>query len=226
MLMTAIGTLSALKHASLWRRMGGRHADTLFLGAWVLGMFVFNEWLLFASVRYLLPALIPVVFLILRLRAKSASPGWFEGVAALAGLALGLHLSWADRAFAEGYRTYVRALPPIQGERYFVGHWGLQYYMEQAGGHALSAEAAILPKPGDEIIVPTYAWPQDRPAGLNTVPVDKVDMPGTFGLRTFTVYGRGCFYADILAPGPTPVLLPFGFDFGPAETLTRWKVIP
>ncbi len=211
----------------VWNSQGFNATDDLFLAAWLLGMALFNLWLLFVSVRYLLPAQIPTVLLLQRLvAAERRTSRWRNAVAAVATLTLSLTVAAADQQFAESYRSYVASLPPPAAQRWFTGHWGLQHYLEKAGAHSLSSEDRRSPRPGDEIVVPTYAWPQSPPRGLHATLRSSTVLPGSIPLRTFTAEGRACFYSNILAPGPTMVWLPFGFSAGPLEVLTRWEVLP
>jgi len=221
----AMEALAALGKGQLYGGRGGAGTDGLFLAAWLIGVLIFNLWLRFASVRYLLPALPPSILLLQRVLPNPDGPAVRYGAATLLVLALSLALSGADRQFAEGYRSYVAGLPPPARTRWFVGHWGLQHYLERAGARALNSDDRKAPHVGDEIVAPVYAWPQDVPEGVQLRLTDRTELPARPGLRTFTVEGRGCFYASLLAPGPTAVWLPFGFSSAPLETLTRWEVV-
>jgi 4-amino-4-deoxy-L-arabinose transferase-like glycosyltransferase len=215
----------------VWEGLSRGESDTLFLAAWLFGLVAFNLALRFASVRYVLPALLVAVLLVQR--TFSARPGAVlrRSCAALAVLTLSLALSKADADFANVYRDYVAALPPPPKMRWFTGHWGLQYYLEQTGAQPLSPANWPSLQPGDEIIVPTYASPQHLPRapemGLPTTPefvlMTRSEIPAPPGLRTFTLGGRACFYASMM-PGPTPVLLPFGISAAPLEVLSRFEV--
>jgi hypothetical protein len=215
----------------LWAGLSRGDSDTPFLAAWLFGLVAFNLALRFASVRYLLPAL-PVVVLLVQ-RTFSSRPGAVlrRSCAALAVLTLSLALSKTDADFANGYRDYVAALPPPAKTRWFTGHWGLQYYLEQTGAQPLSPANWPLLRAGDEIIVPTYASPQSLPkppemslpTTLEFFLMTRSEIPAPPGLRTLTLGGRGCFYGSML-PGPTPVLLPFGISALPLEVLSRFEV--
>jgi hypothetical protein len=145
----------------LWTGLSRVESDTPFLAAWLFGLVAFNLALLFASVRYLLPAL-PVAVLLVQ-RTFSSRPGSLlrRSCAALAVLTLSLALSRADAAFANVYRDYVAALPATAKTRWFTGHWGLRYYLEQTGAKPLSPADWSRLRPGDEVVVPTYADSQE-----------------------------------------------------------------
>ena len=210
-----------------WRRPGSTEADSLFLAIWFGGSIVFNLLLLFASVRYLLPALPPVLLLLERSTSGSPEAVRRRLAATVACLVLSYSLATADLSFANGYRNYVASLPPLTtSQRWFVGHWGLQYYLEATGARALSSNGSTRPRRGDEIIIPTYPWPQALPPDLQLEALDRAVLRAPPGLRTFTSEGRACFYADALAPGPTPIWLPYGISTAPLETITRVEVQP
>ncbi len=224
----AVEVLEALRAGLTRRGWAGRpsaHSDDLFLSLWILGVLVFNAWLLFASVRYLLPLVPPSILLLERRLAAQRAAAPVVAVALLMSGLVAFGLSTADEAFADTYRRYAASLPAIQGQRWFVGHWGLQYYLEKKGARALAPDEGPLVQPGDEIIVPTYSWPQDLPEGLEleVTDVERFEYPTWF--RTFSVEGAACFYANWLSPGPTQVWLPYTVADGPLETLKRLKVV-
>jgi hypothetical protein len=198
--------------------------DRWFLGAWLGGILAFDLALRFAAVRYLLPALPPAALLSWRCRPDLARMRFRNAAATGLGLALSLGLATADARFADTYRTYAAFASAGPGQLWFTGHWGLQHYLEAAGGRPLGPRDRPSLRPGDEIVVPSYAWPQPLPAGVSLEPVARVCFPAGPGLRTFSVEGRGCFYSDRVAPANTAVWLPFAFSSAPLETVQRWRV--
>ena len=202
---------------------GGPEADDLFLSCWVVGTLVFNLYLMFAAVRYIMLALVPAILLLHRVLPtprRSRSSWW---LATAISFALALLLSVSDQQFAGLYRTYVKALPVSSQQRWFTGHWGFQYYMEGIGAKALSSGSPI--RPGDEIVTPGYPWPQDLPHGMNLEQIGRAEISGFPGLRTITFGGAACFYSDRLAEGAMVVWLPFGISREPLDVITRWKVV-
>lgn len=209
--------------AQVWRRRAGREADDLFLACWLLGVFAFNLSLLFVSVRYILLALLPAVLLVQR-----ALPGhlprrgkWWMATAV--SFILALWLAASDQRLADVYRDYVAALPQTTQQRWFTGHWGFQYYMEQAGARPLSN--LRWPQPGDEVITSLTPDPQEVPLGVHLELMDRMELHGFPGLRTLTLSDGACFYSGTIPHRPyVRVWLPFGFSGEPQDVLSRWKV--
>src|SRR5712692_3806997 len=108
-------------------------ADTFFLVCWIVGILLFNHWLRFVSVRYVLLALVPTVLLSQRAFPSHPRPhnGWW--FATVISLVIAILLSVSDQQFAGLYRDYAATLPAATQQRWFTGHWGLQYYFEETG---------------------------------------------------------------------------------------------
>ena len=208
----------------VWTRADDATSEAFFLGCWLLGIVCFNLTLRFASVRYLLLALPPALLLIQRAGVRVSPSTVRRSFAAVAILLLSLALSRADATFANVYRDYVAALPPPLQTRWFVGHWGLQHYLERAGAQPLGLTDWPRVRLGDEIVVPTYAAPQILSDDFDLTVVDRREIDAGPGLRTFTAEGRACFYSSWISPGRSPVVLPFGLSRAPLEVLTRFEV--
>lgn len=227
-----------------------RAADTLFLSLWVLGVLLFNERLLFASVRYLLPLLPPVLLLLARAgeprvgqaqmgqaqtgQAELTSPDMLarlprrlQGAIGVGLLAPALALGLADQNQARAYRDGALSLSAnpanTSSATWFVGHWGFQHYLEAQGAHAVD-EVTGGPRSGDRLLVPIYPWPQDVPESIQGKPREFKRFSAPWGLRPCTLAGRGSFYSFMLAPNATPVVLPFALASDPLEVITVWQV--
>jgi hypothetical protein len=228
---TVIGLVLKARAAGWWRaREGrGREADDLFLACWLVGILIFNVCLAFASVRYLLLALVPTILLLQRafpspLESFASRSRW--RLAAAISFALAMTLSAADQQYAGIYRRYAAALPAAARQRWFTGHWGMQKYLEDKGARALSSTSPL--EPGDEIVTSMTPWPQPVPAGTGLELVDQREFAGYPGFRTITFEGRACFYGNGVAQGPSRawvVGLPFGISTEALDVLTRWKVV-
>ncbi len=166
--IAAVDEGACVMAASLCSFRRNRHAaeNNLFLSSWFLGMLLFClPVFMTGSSRYILPALPPLVLIILR-RIESR---WDERMVrrfAAANLVLGgslaLALASADYQFAGIYREFassVSALRTGSGTRlWFAGEWGLRTYLERLGGQELGRRDA-RPKPGDLLVVPRLATP-------------------------------------------------------------------
>ncbi len=201
----------------------GADASAVLLVLWMAGTFVFSvfvNWSL--NGRTLLP-MVPACGLLFarRLRPGSlkAGRGWllaaFGGAAALA-----LAPAWADYRLANSSRLMVtRILSACRdrtGELWFQGHWGFQYYMEQAGAKPLDLLRSSL-KPGDRVVIPrnnTNVRPMDE-SWLGVVQV-LTDTP-TSWLTTMNPGTGASFYSDIWGP------LPYALGRGDPE---QYAILP
>jgi hypothetical protein len=135
-------------------------ATTLLLAAWVLGFLLLDARLLFATPKYLVPAVAPLVLLLLRSapgRALAARPVLAGSVVASTA-AVGLLLSIANADYAGSLRRFVtQTVPEVAGERavWFSGHHAVRYYAEQQGQHWLPERLApgATPRTGDIVFV-------------------------------------------------------------------------
>src|SRR5262249_34869077 len=140
-----------IRAAMAWRRVhegGVDEADEFFLACWVVGMLTFNLCLFFASVRYIVPALVPTVLLLQRAFRDPLEPRARQSrsqLAAAISFTVGMLLSAADQQFAGIYRSYAASLPTAAQQRWFTGHWGLQHYLEEKGGRTLSSASPYEP---------------------------------------------------------------------------------
>jgi 4-amino-4-deoxy-L-arabinose transferase-like glycosyltransferase len=154
-----IGVL-ALAGADVFRR---RDASSWLLALWVFGTFLFTAFFNWTvNGRSLLP-LAPAVGILIarRLEQNGLSPdlpfprSMMLGLAASAALAF--CVTQSDFLLAVATRQSARLVcansKSPAGNLWFQGHWGFQYYMEQAGAWALDAKHLQL-RPGDAIALP------------------------------------------------------------------------
>jgi hypothetical protein len=148
----------ALACADWWRR---RDSISLLLWLWVVGVYLFTaaiNWT--ANVRSILPAVPAVAILITReldrvgprmTRFKIWVPVVATGIIALA-------VAYADEKLADssraGAQKALALFPPQFGRAWFEGHWGFQYYMEQAGATAVDANNTDDIRVGDYVVIP------------------------------------------------------------------------
>lgn len=193
-----------------------RSPVTVLLALWLLGTFVYAAALNWSvTARAFLPAVPAVSILAVRnleRRAPAGWTGWKRIVYApvlLSGI-LAFYIGWADYQWAASAKSaaekFVAQRSAIKGELYFQGHWGWQYYMEQAGIKPFDSEDTKL-KPGDCVVIPLNG------SNLIEIPELMVRSRKNFATPTSrfiaimnTRLGAG-FYSD--AWGPLP------FVFGP-----------
>lgn len=142
-LLAAVGFASAFYLWGLCLRPRRWLASPLdrFLGLWLFGFLFFSmllNWHVNAADALLAaPPVILSLFRIPELRPSRRSvAGWIAFA-----LPFSLLLAWADTHQAGFYRTAARNIAAeigdSPGERWFVGHWGLQYYLEREGFRAV-----------------------------------------------------------------------------------------
>jgi 4-amino-4-deoxy-L-arabinose transferase-like glycosyltransferase len=204
-----IGVL-ALAVADVFRR---RDACSWLLGLWVFGTFLFTAFFNWTvSGRCLLPMAPAVGILIARRLEQNGLSNYnpFPRGAMfclIASAALAFGVAQSDFLLATATRQSVRLVcaneKSTTGNLWFQGHWGFQYYIEQAGAWALDAKHLRL-RPGDMLAVP-----------MNNVylPLNMkaLVLQGTFsgsGPRWFSTWnapvGAG-FYASSWGPLPFAV---------------------
>lgn len=149
--------------AVAWGWMRERNLHDALLLAWVALVVWFQFGLLFASVRYLLPILPPVILLVLRHRL--IDPTRMIARAGLAAcLVLVLAIAVGDARSANLYRRFVEdvAVPEAAtsgGRFFFDGHWGFQYYMEAEGGRILNYFLQPKWQDGDLLVIARVPFP-------------------------------------------------------------------
>ena len=129
-------------------------ACALFLGAWLGAVLLFNLALLpFGAARYLLPLVPAASVVLLRQFVGARLRAW---LAAAAVASVGLLAALVDYQFASSYRDFAQALKPAVGAApirvWFIGDWGMRYYMEREGFHYLTAQSNE-PQLGDLVVI-------------------------------------------------------------------------
>jgi hypothetical protein len=204
-----IGVL-ALAIADVFRR---RDAGSWLLALWVFGTFLFTAFFNWTvNGRSLLPMAPAVGILIARRLEQNGLPnlnpfprGAMLCLAASAALAFGVAQS--DFLLATAARQSARLVcanyKSTTGNLWFQGHWGFQYYMEQAGAWALDAKHLRL-RPGDTVALPmnNVAFPLNW---KDLVLQGTFSVSGPRGFSTWnTPVGAG-FYASSWGPLPFAV---------------------
>lgn len=123
----------------------GRDSRALLLFLWISGTFVFASYVNWSvNGRSILP-MVPVAgMLVVRALSSRAVPGenvgrmrsWYQ-LPLAAGFLLSMAVAWGDYALAGTARQAAEVIASRYGNKsltlMFQGHWGFQYYMEQAG---------------------------------------------------------------------------------------------
>jgi Dolichyl-phosphate-mannose-protein mannosyltransferase len=175
-----------------------RRASTeAMLVVWILVPLALQFRVLFTSTRYLMPVVPAAILLTLRTRPVAR---W----AIAAGVALVILLSAADIGTANSYRNFVGR------PQWYAGHWGLQWYAEQAGARSFTGEL----RPGERLVVARNAFPHGQAGRLVAEETPRIALP----LRTIGCAAGANFYSNAIGGCATyPILLPFGVSTEPVE---------
>lgn len=210
--------------------------DRYFLSFWVFFIFLSCPLLYFTTVRRIIYLVPPLLILFL----KEMKPLFAAGIsrkilkALLLGttLTLAIAVSFSDFERANTYRWFseqIKSYPSRSGTRWFAGHWGFQYYMEQIGWKAFDVSKDKL-SAGDILVISTtsdpYFFINSMPQLLTSPPSkpvwiskDILVIPGPtpmLPIRTISYNARSNFYAYLLHPASVQ-LLPYGFSDDPSE---------
>lgn len=178
-----------------------------------------------ATVKYYLPVLPPLVLLLVRELESSSLPRRTFMALVITGIALtlasGFLISAADYRYGQSYRDFATGVSDRyagDSEVWFVGEWGLRYYMEQEGYRYLTT-ASTEPAAGDIIITPyLMGWPLapellDRMELIDTV-TDNWGLP----LRLMNYDASAGYYGSHWGA------LPYTFTSQPVETFRVYRV--
>lgn len=201
--------------ADLWAR---RDPPSLLLFFWVLGTFVFAGYVNWTvNSRSILP-LAPAVAVLVTRRLNRRSPGGGPRrlpLALLPAAGLALLVAWADYTMASAVRRNAErvaaAASGATGARWFQGHWGFQYYLQQHGwrpwdfrNHPPLAPGDLMAEPFNNTNVLEGLLPPRACALWTSVESQPCRWLSTMNGAT----GAG-FYASVIGPlpfalGPVP----------------------
>jgi len=202
--------------------------DAVLLG-WVAIVMWFQFGLLFASVRYLLPMLPPVILIILRHRLVDMS-GRLARVGLAACIVLSVSVAIGDARSSNLYRRFVHevAIPEVAnrtGRFFFDGHWGFQYYMEPVGGQILNYFKQPKWQVGDVLVIARVPFPSYS----HPTPTKAIDFELTEYVWSpeWPVRAVDCSaWANFYGPGVLSckgISLPFGFSTKAADVFAIYR---
>ncbi len=184
-----------------------RDGVSLLLFVWVFGTFVFAAFINWTmNGRSVLP-LIPAAGILAARRIGRQGPGRWPLRAALAlSAALALAVTWADFGLAESAKQAALRIERNYDGRtiWFQGHWGFQYYAEQAGERPVDLARSLVPA-GAVVVLPlgntnVAGMPEGSTRLLEKLSVAVPRWVGTMAPEV----GAG-FYVSLWGP------VPFGF---------------
>jgi len=192
---------------------------------WLVGAAAFT--ILFApfmAVRHLLPAVAPLLLLLGRNLRTGPRLAW--AVLALTAVP-GVWLAASDFAYAAVYPAYAApiaaSLPATAVTRWTIGHWGWQWYAQQAGLTEYDMTVNRLAA-GDYLVAPAVPHqqalrPEDEQRLVLVQTITIASTPLTW-LRTMSVQPWGGYYDFSIVAGS----LPWTFSTGPLEQFRVFRV--
>jgi 4-amino-4-deoxy-L-arabinose transferase-like glycosyltransferase len=206
-----------------------KDADSLFLGLWIFGTFIFAAFLNWTvNARTVLP-LIPAAGILLARRWEKVQPsaGRYRLVKLAVPLALSgfvsLWIATVDFDLANSARTAAYLIAQeTAGEKapvLFEGHWGFQYYMESFGARPIDFLKPNF-QPGQILAIPENNtlsfW---RPPG-SAGPAQVIEVNISRGVTTMKPQMGAGFYSSMWGP------LPFAFGEVPPERYFVVRLAP
>ncbi len=217
----------ALAITDFWNR---RSADSLLLGLWVLGTFVFVSLLNWTvNGRSVLP-LIPAAGILTVRRLESMHDAWTRSLilqvvgALMVSGVLSIWLADADSRLANlareaAHRVQWHASNEF-GTLWYEGHWGFQYYMEQLGALPVDDHDPRI-RPGDRVIVPENNTEiADLPGDMFFQQEAALELANSSLATTISWQLGAGFYSSYWGP------LPFTFGSVPPERYVLLRAIP
>jgi hypothetical protein len=202
----------ALGAVDAWRR---RDPDGLLLFLWLIGGFVFtafvNHLVNVRTVLFMVPA--AGILVVRQLERRDLRlPAWAPYLALVPGALLALWITTADyrlaNALREAAHRVVQSLPEHSGNVHFAGHWGWQYYLEDAGLGPLTAYQSedrwlrLDLQAGDLLIVPSAGSTLAALALTESTRLDAFTVPLSAGVAIQDHYLGAGFHSHQWGPLP------------------------
>jgi hypothetical protein len=231
--LVALGLLSLITLVrSAWQRVRrqDKAGSALFLLVWVFCVVGYCIALLpFSSARYLLPAFPPALMLLLHDPAWNFSTrGRRIGLACVLAVAVmfAIASAYSDYRYADAYCDFAaktRAFRASGGNAFnvwYIGEWGMHYYMDKAGARYLHADSNE-PRQGDYLVLPEMPrlWAPAPEVQERLVLFTQQVYQSPFPLRLFNGRSHAGFYAHFWG------MLPFAFSTEPDEVFLVFKVV-
>jgi len=207
MLLVSVGLFSIVYAAHIALVEFDDRPLGFFLIAWTLIVIAYNLFVLpFGSVRYIMPAVPPMVFLFMN-KTSGKRALMVSGV--LTAL-LGLAVAYGDYLYASSYRDFsaqVRnAVGPEKGRVWYIGEWGMHYYMQKEGFRYLTADSNE-PGLGDLIMIADIPklWSPSPLLYRRIELIDVVEMNSGYPLRLMGLGIKAGYYSSLWGYKPFTV---------------------
>jgi 4-amino-4-deoxy-L-arabinose transferase-like glycosyltransferase len=200
-------------------------ADSALLVLWLLGTLVFASFLNWVTNGRSIVPMAPAfgILLVRRLEDRRGEPGAARAagrfVALAAGAAVAVWVTSADYRWANTVRDDAVELARRHvGEghdTYFLGNWGLQYYLGLAG--AIAVDDLRWPRRGDRLVVSSNNTDMRQPPEALARRLEVIEGGRLPALRT-VARGVAGFYASTIGP------LPFAVFSGEPDRYTVFEL--
>lgn len=210
-------------------RTSANGSREIFLLIWLASSAASTLILPFGAMRYLLPALPPLILIFVN--DSSWNFHTFRNrviisTAVILSLLWGMASAYSDYRLAGAYRSFAdetRSLRTALGSSvtiWYIGEWGMRYYMEKAGARYLQGSSND-PKPGDFVIAPSMPllWYPSTALRNRLEIVKQKDAISGFPLKLFNEPAHAGFYGHYWG------LLPFSFSSLPDVTFSVFRVV-
>jgi hypothetical protein len=196
-----------------------RSPDAILLACWVIGTFAFATLINWSvTARSFLPmAPAAAVLLSRELDRCGRSAGVQRGLQlalAATSFVISMAVSWADYTWADSIRQagrqYSSYRDKVPGTLYFQGHWGFQYYMQDAGAQPVDFQNPQF-QAGDVIVIPQNNANVLEMGGEVDADVRTTAFPATSWLAIMSMPVGAGFYSDRWGP------LPYAFGAAQAD---------
>lgn len=194
----------------------------LFLLFWILGVLLMHFSGIHTATKYIILVLPPFIILILNQFTFK-----YLNAVLLVSLTIGLASAIVDFQHATAYREFARDVSRDNSltNGYFTGHWGYQFYLEEAGfENHLKKTTSIAWNKG--FITTSLAWPRKIDKGISDVLQLKeqviVESPVPIRIMHNADGAHANFYSNNVYPGKIG-FLPFSFSTHPIDTLSIYE---
>ncbi len=226
--LVALGLMSLGIACSVARRSfgdSGRRGVAILLLLWIFLVLTYSMLLLpFAAARHILPVFPPLVMLLVNGIAWEKSRGAQIVVtsALFCSMLFGAASAFSDYTYAGTYREIADDVKSIRtgNQVWYIGKWGMEYYMDKAGGRYLLG-SSNEPRQGDLIVIPEMPrfWDPSLPLQERLDLYAEKICVSPLPLRLFNGRSAAGFYSSGWG------LLPFAFSSQPDEVFGIYRVV-
>ena len=204
-----------------------KNGTSILLFTWVLGTFIFAAFVNWTTnIRSILPVAPAVGILFMRRIYNAETHFIFKDNTPLpfflvACSFLTFLVTWADASLANTGRSAAYEIARNYGGRevplWFQGHWGFQYYMQEAGGRPLDFRWPGLEK-GALVVIPTNNTNLQRlPPNISVIVGVVERQPFSWASTMNGLSGAG-YYSSIWGP------IPYAFGVCPLERYIIYRM--